>query len=330
MVTTFFDFLDPRSQGTTIIAQVVGPNQYIPITQLGSTVHGRIDPDVKMSFSEEFMVAIERQVAGGISARAQFLRRDFKNTIGFIDNTRVWQPVERIDPGPDGIVGTADDSGPITIFFDVDPTLATPVQTNPAGAYRRYTGAQFVVANRNSRALDFQASYTWSRTVGSYNNAFSSNAGTNDLGANGVFANPNRALNAEGRTPQDFPHEVKVLGTYRLQWWGGLNVSGVYRYQSGRIWARSAAFGPQTQLIAITVEPRGARQLDAVNTLDLRVEKTWKPSNRAATLGAFADVFNVANQGIALGVNSVSGPNFALPTQWTEPRTLRVGLRVMF
>ena len=69
-----------------------------------------------------------------------------------------------------------------------------------------------VIGKRYSHDLDFQASYTWSRTVGSYNNAFSSNAANADLSTNGNFVNPNRRLNAEGRTPQDFTHELKVLG----------------------------------------------------------------------------------------------------------------------
>ncbi len=156
--------------------------------------------------------------------------------------------------------------------------------------------------------------------MGSYDNSFSSNAGSNDLGTNGVFVNPNRALNAEGRTPQDFPHEVKVVGTYRLSHWGGLNVSAVYRYLSGRITARTVPFGPQTQLFAILVEPRGTRQLPDLNRLDVRVEKTWKPSPKIGTLGVFADVFNVTNQGIALGINQGSGPNFFLPNNSSEPR----------
>ncbi len=146
----------------------------------------------------------------------------------------------------------------------------------------------------------------------------------------GVFVNPNRLINTDGRTPQDFTHDVKLLGTYRVARWG-VNVSGIYRYQSGRPWARSAAgFGPQTEFNGIFVEPRGTRQLPAVNGLDLRVEKTWKPTPKVATVGAFVDAFNVRNQGVALRVNTVSGPNLGVPNSWLEPRSLRAGVRWMF
>jgi len=67
-----------------------------------------------------------------------------------------------------------------------------------------------------------------------------------------------------------------------------------------------------------------------VNTLDLRVEKTWKPLSKPATVGVFVDVFNGWNQGVALRVINLSGPNLGVPVQWLEPRTLRAGIRLMF
>jgi hypothetical protein len=330
MVTSFYDFLDPLSQTPDTVATVVGPNQFVdPFTY--PTTAAAIDPDVRYSFVEEYLVGVERQLPWGISAKAQYISRDFKESIGFVDPVRIWRPVLKTDPGPDGRLGTADDGGPVTVFYDQDPSRSALLLTNPNGAYRRYHGVQLIGSKRYAKATEFQASYTWSRTVGSYNNAFSSNAANNDLSTNGVFVNPNRALNAEGRTPQDFTHEVKLLGTYRLPAWGGVNVSGVYRYQSGRPWARSASgFGSQTELFALYMEPRATRELPAVNTLDLRLEKTWKPSQKLGTLGVFADIFNVGNQGVSLKDTEVSGPNFGVPARWIEPRTLRAGIRLLF
>jgi hypothetical protein len=330
MVTSFYDFLDPLSQTPDTVATVVGPNQFVdPFTY--PTTAAAIDPDIRYSFVEEFLVGAERQLPWGISAKAQYISRDFKESIGFIDPARIWLPVQKIDPGPDGRLRTSDDGGSVTVFYDKDPSNTALVLTNPNGAYRRYHAVQLIGSKRYAKATEFQASYTWSRTVGSYNNDFSSNAANNDLSTNGNFVNPNRALNAEGRTPQDFTHEVKVLGTYRLPAWGGVNVSGVYRYQTGRPWARSASgFGSQTELFALYMEPRATRELPAVNTLDLRLEKTWKPSQKLGTLGGFVDVFNAGNQGVPLRATEVSGPNFGVPAKWIEPRTLRAGVRMMF
>ena len=76
-----------------------------------------------------------------MSARAQFISRDFKDAIGFIDPARTWgRPVQAIDPGPDGKRGTADDVGPITVSWTQDPNQSALLLTNPAAAYQRYHG----------------------------------------------------------------------------------------------------------------------------------------------------------------------------------------------
>jgi hypothetical protein len=92
----------------------------------------------------------------------------------------------------------------------------------------------------------------------------------------------------------------------------------------------SANFGAQTEAGVIFVEPRGTRELPAVDALDLRIEKTWKPSSKSGKAGAFVDIFNAGNQGVALRVNNSSGPNLGVPNSWIEPRTVRAGLRLMF
>jgi hypothetical protein len=135
-----------------------------------------------------------------MTARAQYTYKDFKDSIGFIDSGRIWQPVAATDPGPDGRAGTADDGGAITIFYDVDPGLAKLQQTNRQGRIAATRGSSSWRPGAQ-RKVSVSRSRTRGRaTVGSYNNSFTSNAGTADLSYNGNFVNPNRALNAEGRT----------------------------------------------------------------------------------------------------------------------------------
>jgi len=328
MATTFFDFLDPLSQNPVIVAQVMGPDQFEEVTRFGATLNASLDPDLKFSFADEYLAGIERQLRWGISLQAQVIRRDFKDSIGFIDTGSIWLPVQRTDPGPDGRAGTADDGGPITAFVNSNPLQSRLLQTNPAAAYRRYRGAQIVATRRFTRGFGFQGSYTWSRTIANFNNGFSSNAGSADMGTNGVFVNPNRAINFQGRTTHDYTHNLKGLWTLRLPAWGGVNVSGAYLYLSGRPWARSAALG--AGIGTVFVEPRATRHMRAIDSIDLRVEKTFKPAAKAGTVGVFADVFNAWNQGVETTINNTSGPNLGVPGSWLEPRTLRAGVRMMF
>jgi hypothetical protein len=333
LVTSFYDFLDPLSQSPFTIASVAAPRMFVQPRQLPTAAQASIDPDLAYPYDQEYLVGADRQLPGSFSVRAQFIGRDFRDAIGFTDPARTWVAAQALDRGPDGKAGTADDGGPIPIYLDQTPGLSAPLLTNPAAAYRRSHAAQFVLSKRYAQTFELQASYTWSRTVGSYNNAAFANAANADLGLNGVFVNPNRQINTNGRTPQDFTHDVLLVGTYQLARWGGLSLGGVYRYQSGRPWARSAGAGsvpPQAETSLIFVEPRGTRELPAIDSFDLRLEKTWKPAKRAGTVGGFVDLFNAGNQGVALRVNNQSGPNLGVPTQWLDPRTVRAGLRLMF
>jgi hypothetical protein len=328
MVTSFYDFLDPRSQTEEIEARVIGPDQFVEETRFASTLNASVDEGIRYPYVDEISAGAERQLSAGIAVRAQVIRRDFADSIGFIDRGSLWNPIVRTDPGPDAVLGTADDGGPLTVFSRSNTRAAQLHLTNPP-AYRRYRAVQFTAVKRYAGNMAFQGSYTWSRLVGNYNNLFASNAAGGDLGTNGTFVNPNRRINTEGRTPQDFTHEFKVLATAHLPVWNGFQLSAVYRYQSGRTWARSVAFGQQT-LSSVFVEPRATRQLPNTNVLDLRVEKMWRPGARLGTLGVFGEVFNVTNQGIALRVLNASGPNLGLPMQWSSPRVLQAGLRYRF
>ncbi len=108
----------------------------------------------------------------------------------------------------------------------------------------------------------------------------------------------------------------------------------MYRYLTGGAWGRTFfATGLAQGGESIRVEPRGTRRLPAINQLDLHVEKTVRLRGR--TIGGYADVFNVWNQGVPDSewgdvVTSNSGPNLGVPFLWRQPRQVRIGLQVTF
>ena len=329
LVTSFYDFLDPLSQTPQIVMQVDGTGQFQELTRFLSATRYTNDPEAKHSYADEYFVGVEREVRTHLSVRAQYVHRDFKESLGFIDTGSTWTSVGVIDPGADGTPGTTDDGGPMTVYYNNNATAPSLVLTNPEGAFRHYNALQAIATARDLNGMYLQASYTWARTRGSFNNEFSSNAANNDLSVNGDFVNPNRALYSIGRTTRDFTHDVKVLATYTLPHWGGVRLSAVYRYTSGRPWARVTSVSPLTQLGAVRVEPIGSREFPATNTADVRVEKTFRAAG-VSTVGVFVNVFNITNQGIPFNVNPGSGPNFGLPIAWVDPRRVRAGVRVSF
>lgn len=134
MVTSFYDFLDPLSQTDDVVFTYDG-SRYVESFRYPKAAQASIDPHLRYPFVDEFVTGLEHQWRWGIATTAQYIRRDFKNSIGFVDPGRLWTPVTGVDPGPDGRRGTPDDGGPITVYYDLDPSRAAPVLTNPA-AYR--------------------------------------------------------------------------------------------------------------------------------------------------------------------------------------------------
>ena len=53
-------------------------------------------------------------------------------------------PVQRIDPGPDGILGTTDDGAPLTLYQLSSTGATSYLVTNPDAAFRDYDAWQVI------------------------------------------------------------------------------------------------------------------------------------------------------------------------------------------
>lgn len=326
---------DTSEQEDSVTALVLGPGNFQEIDRYVPVNNFAIDPAITHSYVDQYVVGFERQLTTDMSVQAQFIRRNFDTFMGLIDTGSTWAPISRLDTGPDGIAGTSDDGGQLTVYQKTNTGHEKYLYTNPPGAFRRYAAVQVVGRKRYSHGWQMQASYTWSRTVGTVTNFWHSNAARYDLGNPGTFVNPNAQINDYGHAPFDFTHEVKLFGSYSVPLWGGFMVSGVYRAHTGYAWGRIALvnaprMGNQG---GVRVEPVGTRRTAAINNLDLRIEKTLHV--RHQTVGLFIDAFNLGNQGVpdaeaVKPVRDVSGKTFGQPTKWVDPRSLRIGLRFTF
>jgi hypothetical protein len=325
-----YDFLNTSSLTPRINARVLGPESFQELNRTATTTVA-VDDDVAHAYMDQYLVGVEREVLPSVSLRAQYIRRNFEDIWAFVDRGSRYTAVQRRDTGPDGLLGTPDDGSLVNMFSLLNPGQSFPVLTNPNGAFRRYDAVQVIGEKHISRNWQLLAAYTWSRTRGTVNAQNGENrANGTDTGRNGVFFNPNQAINAEGRSSPDFPHQVNVQGTYFLSAWGGVNVSGSYRYLSGGAWGRVAQTTGQAQGNQnVRIEPRGTRRIDGSSTLDLRLEKTI-PLGSSRTAGLYFDIFNVMNQGVALAVQEVSGATFGQPTNWSTPRSGQVAVRFKF
>jgi hypothetical protein len=318
---------DYAHKSVQIVARVVAPEMFEEIGR--QDFRGRsVDPDIRHSHVDQFVGGVEHQLAGRLTVLGQYVHREFGAFTAFADENVAWIPVDRRDPGPDGIQSTADDGATFTVYSRVTTGPVRSVYQNLDNAWRQYRGGQVVIRTAGS-AWQLQASYTRSQTRGTVTTGLHANAGVRFSLNN----NPNRLINGDS-LGFDPTNEAKVLALWSPQRYGGWVVSGVYRYLTGGAWGRAFfATGLAQGGEMIRVEPRGTRRLPAINQLDLHIEKTLRLRGRV--LRGYADVFNVWNQGVPDSewpdpVNSNSGPNLGVPFLWRQPRQVRIGLQLTF
>jgi hypothetical protein len=334
-----FEFMDLTHQNPHITAEVLGPNRFSELDRREPSTNLGIDPNTRQSYVNQFLVGFERELIPNLSTTVQYIRRNFRDFMGFIDTGSIYAPTQQADPGPDGRAGTGDDGPPLTVYNKTNPGREFLQFTNPPNAFRDYDGFQLIATKRYSKNWQAQASYTWSHARGTVDNRGGTNAGgggTQGLGQTGGFSNPNHTININGDMRFDPTNALKLDGTYRVPILGGFNISAVYRYTTGLAWGRVATIRGLTQgSESVRIEPIGTRHTDPVSILDFRAEKTFPIGSSSRNVGVYLDLFNIANAGVIdngsrTGVIESSGTSFGNPNVWIQPRLARLGFRLTF
>jgi hypothetical protein len=151
---------------------------------------------------------------------------------------------------------------------------------------------------------------------------------------NSVYGqDPNDYINADGLLNGDRTYIFKLQGTYLLPW--DMSFSGNYSLMSGRPYARQIAVLLEQGIRTVFAEERdGSRRTEAVNLLDLRVEKDF-PISGSFSIAVSADIFNLFNDGAFLDVaTTLSGPGteglFGVGSIFVPPRRLMIGTKLKF
>jgi len=334
-----FEFMDLTQQNPHITAEVLAPGVFQEINRRSPATNLGIDPNIKQSYVDQFLIGLERQLIPDLSLTAQYIRRNFRDFMGFIDTGSIYTQTTKIDPGPDNRLNTADDGGPVTVYNLTNPGHEFKLFTNPPNAYRDYDGFQLIASKRYSHNWQASMSYTWSHARGTVDNRGGTNAGaggTQGLGQTGGFTDPNHTININGDMRFDPTNAVKLDGTYRVPLFGGFNISAVYRYNTGLAWGRTASIRGLAQgNETVRIQPIGTQRTDPINNVDFRAEKTFPFCSTGHQAGVFLDVFNLNNQGVIdagsrTGVIEASGSTFGQPNVWISPRLARLGFRVTF
>ncbi len=297
--------------------------------------YSAIDPALKQPYNDEFYAAAELTLPHGAFARIRVFERTEKNRIAAV-NTGVpfssYTPRQIVDPGPDGIAGTADDRT-ITVYAQNPATLGQDffTLTNPAGLIMQQRGMLAEGGFKYSK-LTVQGSLYVGQSRGMTNPG--NDPWENDSGLVGsLYADPNTLINANGRPALDPGYIGKVWAFFRMpNRWGKLEVLNSAVVIGGSPYARQLLVTglPQGPFM-IDATPRGdggGYRTDPVFQWNLRVSRAFE--SKKGTFRVSADVFNVLNRASKLRVDgSESRADVSTVPAEAEiqpPRFLRVGV----
>jgi hypothetical protein len=283
----------------------------------GGSTSTRLDPDISNIFVHQATAYLEREVAPDFGMRTGVVLNARRQPYGTINIARPLGaysvPVPVSDPGPDGRLGSADDSGALTAYGLATGFLSAPpvnLTTNLPDSDSEYYTWEVTATKRQSARWSLLASFTetWSREAA--------------VAAGGSFT-PNSLINSDRGQDRFMTWQAKVNGTMNLPL--GLRAVPVFRHQSGTPFARTFVQTLNYGNAIIKAEPF-VRRTPNISLFDLRTEKTFRLDR--TRVSAFVDVYNIFNTNAAQALTTVSGGSWLRPTAITGPRILRIGARL--
>ena len=274
----------------------------------------------KLPYTYEATAALEHQIGSSMAVRALYVYTTTKDELEMINPLRPYSafniPIVRQDPGPDGVLGTAADGSPVTLY-DYDPA---------------YRGSKFVSnqwGNRNGAHNDHHHSLEIGLTKRS----------TGWLSGQTMFlaTKHHRWITGYPQSPNDlnFPIDDTWEISYRAAGYATgphrFTASAVFSVLNGAPGQRTYLFRNLAQLGTLTVpmEPFGARRGPIRSDLDLRVAKAFV-FERGPRFDVSLDLFNALNSNAAWATTYQSGPTFGYATTIASPRVARFGVAFSF
>jgi hypothetical protein len=293
-----------------------------------------LNPKLKEPNTWETTTSFEREMAANLGIRMMYVYKLVSRSIVSVNTARpssAWSvPITRRDPGPDGVLGTADDAGSVTLYDYAaaykGTAFATTQNVNAADP-DRYHSVEFTLTKRSSSRWMGQVSYF---VVKNHRWLTGSCCGSTSA----AITNPN---------DQFFPLDEtwswagNVTGSYRLP--GDVSLSGFLQSKTGVRGQRTYLFRQadpdggaaitQNGNTTLRLEPYGKEKLSAQNILNLRASKAFGLGG-GRRLDIDVDVFNALNASTPTGADFKSGQTFGYVTGVIPARIARLGLRFRF
>jgi hypothetical protein len=287
-----------------------------------------INPNIREPRTHEVSLGLERELMANFSARLLYVYKKVLDQNSSVNVLRPYSayniPITRRDPGPDGVLGNADDAGRVT-FYDYDPAFRGSqfVQTQwvnrPDGHDDAFSSVEMTLNKRMSKRWDALASFGATR-----NHRW-------------IVGNPQSPNDEFFPLDETWDWQFKLIGSYQLPY--GVTASTFFQSLAGDPLQRTYVFRaadpdggtPLRQVATVTLplEQFGARRKPTLNTLNLRASKRWS-FRRSQRFQVDFDLFNALNQNSATTISTVSGPTFGAISVIVPPRIARFGVTYGF
>jgi len=327
--------LDPVHPGVSTITTMQYEESTHDYTRLISTVDPNsnlaLDPHMRAPHSDEYSVAVDRQIRQGLMVSAAYIGKRGRDAIGWTDTGGSYTDSTKTLPDNTQLPVKALNNGTAARRF---------LLTNPDSLFLHYDGLLVAMEKRMSKGWQASASYTFSRTYGMQvtSNAVVSEGQFSTVARPATLTfgqDPNDLTNAVGRLVNDRPHIFRTTGVARLPW-QGIVVAANLQVFSGKPWMATAQVQlPQSGAQRIMIEPRGSERLSSQSLLDLRVSKTLRVGS-AGTVDLRLDVLNLLNDSaeeaiatdVLFNAAGVRQATFGQPNAFMDPRRVMLSARL--
>ena len=303
--------------------------------QISEGTRSVINPNEKQPKTDEFSLTFEHEVFANTAVRVTGAYSRNINVYALSEISREGRytiPVTNLDPGPDGSLGTPDDTGRSFTYYEYPTSVAGAafaqtmmINLPDVQAFKTF---EIAAIKRPSNNWQVAASFT--------NTWFDVpvTCGPTNEEVRRCPTNPNQAINSANTSSE---WAAKLSGAYSFPY--GVNVSTSYEARSGLPQARQVLFtGGQTiRSILLNVEPLGTFRLPSLHAWDARVAKRVNLGT-ARSLELRADIFNLLNKNTVRNGNAAgevgwvtqSGPSYLRPGVIMFPRVIQLGATFMF
>ena len=308
-------------------------------------VRAVVDQDLEPMEQDEFLLGFERIFLEDYIFGITYTHRDLKQGIEDIqldEAIGVYQEFNRVlaNPGRDvRVYYDTDRDG------DLDELRLTAEQLGLPAMKRRYHALTLDLQRIWDGRFYARASYTWSHSYGNYEGTVRSDTGEQLSGATSQFDFAGLVEGAGGDLPNDRRHQLKMWGGWEFA--PGWQASTAIHFSSGR--PRNAfgfhpsdpyarLYGPLSFYRDGEFAPRGSQgRTEEFYRLDMGLKYTVNDFLGGALI-ARLDVFNILDLESVMEVDEwydswstkQSSLTYGLPTQFQQPRNVRIGLRFEF